>query len=80
MRALRKRTSARDGGRLGPPSGRRGRRQGHGSGATVRTGSVAYSGGLGSARIAHQTTAQRYAIGIFRMSIMKISSHIQGSV
>jgi hypothetical protein len=36
---------------------------------------MAGSSGVGSARTAHQTTAQRYTRGIFRITSMKISSH-----
>ena len=59
VRALRARTTRRDGGRLGPPTGRRGLRHGHGSCGSTRAGSIANSGGFGSARIAHQTTTHR---------------------
>jgi hypothetical protein len=37
-------------------------------------GSSAGSGGFGSARTAHHTTRQRYTIGIFRITIMKMNS------
>jgi hypothetical protein len=37
-------------------------------------GTIAGSGGLGSARIAYHTTAQRYTIGSFRINIMKTIS------
>jgi hypothetical protein len=42
------------------------------------TSSAAPSSGRGSDLIAHQTTQQRYRIGIFMMTIRKISSHTVG--
>src|SRR5207244_1055270 len=74
------------GDRLGrtPPAGLRGARKprrGFGDGAIGSTSRAAPSSGLGSAFTAHQTTRQRYAIGIFRTSIKKMSSHtIRGSL
>ena len=67
----------RCGPRRGPVLGPRGRkRDAHGewgSGGS-KTSERAGSGGLGSALTAQYTTAQRYAIGIFRTTIMKTSS------
>jgi RNA polymerase primary sigma factor len=41
---------------------------------------AAPSGGLGSALIAYHTTTHRYTIGIFMISMRKISSHMRGSL
>jgi hypothetical protein len=42
--------------------------------------SAAGSSGTGFDLTAHQTTQQRYTMGIFRITMRKISSHTMGAV